>query len=544
MLKEQTPVTKSITRRKIENFSLEDRYSLEHGRIALSGIQALARLPMDQHRADQRKNIHTGTLISGYRGSPLGGMDLVLESVPSLLNKHHIRFMPAVNEDLAATAILGSQVANLFPDPKYDGVLGMWYGKGPGVDRSGDAFKHANFTGVGRYGGVLALAGDDPSAKSSTIPSHSEVALFDALMPTLYPGNVQEILDLGRIGFELSRYSGLWTGFKIVTNVADEYSSADVAPDRVQIIDPQFMINGQPWQPTQDTLLLATNSLRLEKEIHEGRLEAVKAFAKVNHINQITVPSRSAWLGIISAGKTYYDLRQALLEIGLTDEDLERQGIRLLKLGMIFPLEPHILKEFATGLEEILVIEEKRSFIEMLCKELLYGMTDAPRILGKKDEQGRKLVKADNELDADDIVQILARRFEGRVDAPLLERRLNEIATMPDLGTIPLLNRQPYFCSGCPHNRSTNVPEGSLAGAGIGCHTMVLLMDRDTSGVTQMGGEGVNWVGAHPILRKPLIYSRILEMEPSHTVVHSPFVKRLRQVRMLPIKSSTIRLLR
>ena len=496
MLENQVSSPASSSKQSVENFSLEDRYTLEQGRIALSGIQALVRLPMDQHRADQRNNLHTGTLIAGYRGSPLGGLDFLLERIPTLLSQHHITFIPAVNEELGATAIMGSQTANLLPKPKYDGVLGMWYGKGPGVDRSGDIFKHANFTGVGEYGGVLALAGDDPSAKSSTIPSHSEVALYDAMMPILYPGNVQEILDLGMIGFALSRFSGLWTGFKIVTNVADEYSSADVGLDRIQIKIPEFTIDGKAWKPKQNTNLLAPISLHLEKEVHEGRIEAAKAFTKVNNINQITIPTRDAWLGIIAAGKTYYDVRQALMEIGLTDDDLERKGIRILKLSMIFPIQEDILKEFARDLEEILVIEEKRSFVEMFCKEILYGMTDAPRIVGKKDETGRPLVKADSELDADDVVRILARRLDERVEVPNLDRRLKEINMLPDLGTIPILSRQPYFCSGCPHNRSTNVPDGSIAAAGIGCHTMVLLMDRETSGVTQMGGEGANWVGA------------------------------------------------
>lgn len=509
MLEKQVETRSPSTQQQIDDFSLRDRYTLENGRIVLSGLQALVRLPIDQHRADQRNNLHTGTLISGYRGSPLGGLDSLLERLPTLLSKHHITFIPAVNEELGATAVFGSQTANLLPKPKYDGVLGMWYGKGPGVDRSGDIFKHANFTGVGKNGGVLALAGDDPSAKSSTIPSHSEVALYDAMMPVLFPGNVQEILDLGRLGFELSRYSGLWTGFKIVTNVADEYSSARVGLDRIQIVDPQFTVNGQPWQPTQNTALLAPHSLILEKEVHEGRIEAAKAFARVNDINQITVPTRDAWLGIIASGKTYYDVRQALMDIGLSDEDLMRKGIRLLKLGMIFPIEPEVLKEFATGLEEILVIEEKRSFIEMFCKEILYGRTDAPRIVGKLDDNGRKLVKADSELDADEIVRILARRLEDRIEIPNLDRRLNELSMIPDLGTIPLLSRQPYFCSGCPHNRSTNLPEDSIAGAGIGCHTMVLLMDRETSGVTQMGGEGVNWVGASYFSDTPHMFQNL-----------------------------------
>jgi indolepyruvate ferredoxin oxidoreductase len=481
---------------ELADFTLEDRYTADSGRVIMSGIQALARLPLDQHRADKRRGLHTAGLITGYRGSPLGVLDFVLERIPRLLDEHHIRFVPAVNEELAATAIMGSQTVNLLPGPKYDGVCGIWYGKGPGVDRSGDAFKHANLAGVGQHGGVLALAGDDPSCKSSTIPSHSEVALYDALMPILYPGSAQEILDLGLLGFALSRFSGLWVGFKIVTDVADEYSSVEVGLDRVDIVEPEFKLNGQLWRPRQNPDLLAPYSLQQEQEIHDARLDAALAFAKANRINDIAVPTAEAWLGIVAAGKTWYDLRGALLEAGLDDAALERAGIRLLKLGMIFPLEPDILREFAAGLDEILVIEEKRSFIETFCKEALYASDHRPCIVGKKDEAGEKLVKADNELDADEIIRILARRLRGRVEAPLLERRMREINRAPDLGTIPIAARSPYFCSGCPHNRSTKVPEGSMAAAGIGCHTLAILMDRKTGGVTQMGGEGANWVGA------------------------------------------------
>lgn len=485
-----------ITAPQTREFRLEDRYTAEDGRVIMSGIQALARLPLDQHRADLARGLHTAGLITGYRGSPLGALDFALERIPDLLAAHHIRFVPAVNEELAATAIMGSQTVNLLPGPRYDGVCGIWYGKGPGVDRSGDAFKHANLAGVGQHGGVLALAGDDPSCKSSTIPSHSEVALYDALMPILYPGSAQEILDLGLLGFALSRFSGLWVGFKIVTDVADEYSSVDVGFDRVNIVAPDFRRNGRLWRPRQNPDLLAPYSLQQEQEIHDARLDAALAFARANRINKIAVPTADAWLGIVAAGKTWYDLRSALLEIGLDDDALARAGIRLLKLGMLFPLEPAIVREFAAGLQEILVIEEKRAFIEMFCKEALYGSSCQPRIVGKKDEAGDKLVKADNELDADEIVRILARRLNGRVDAPLLARRLREINRRLDLGTIPIVARSPYFCSGCPHNRSTKVPEGSMAAAGIGCHTLAILMDRQTGGVTQMGGEGANWVGA------------------------------------------------
>ncbi len=461
----------------------------------MSGLQVLARLALDQRRADLARGLNTAGLITGYRGSPVGALDTVLERIPDLLREHHIRFIPAVNEELAATAIMGSQIANLLPNPKYDGVCGMWYGKGPGVDRSGDAFKHANLTGVGRYGGVLALAGDDPSCKSSTIPSHSEIALYDAMMPILYPGSAQEILDLGMLGFALSRYCGLWVGFKIVTDVADEYSTVELKGHR-DIIEPDFRLNGRRWRHRQNNALIAPYSVEQEREVYEERGEAAQAFAQANGLNRIAVPTRDAWLGIVAAGKTWYDLRGALLDIGLDEAGLRKTGIRLLKLGMIHPIEPEILREFADGLGEILVIEEKRPFIETFCKEALYGSGHRPLIVGKKDQHGRRLVRADGELDADIITRVLAKRLQGRVDVPRLETRLRELDAESQSSLIPIVARQPYFCSGCPHNRSTVVPDGSMAAAGIGCHTLAILMDRDTAGVTQMGGEGANWVGA------------------------------------------------
>jgi indolepyruvate ferredoxin oxidoreductase len=384
-----------------DTFSLDAKYRQEEGTIFLSGIQALVRLPLDQHRADKRRGIRTATLVSGYRGSPLGGLDLTLERNPQLLAEHNVVFISGVNEDLGATAIYGAQLANMFPKPKYDGVLGMWYGKGPGVDRSGDIFKHANYAGLGRYGGVLALGGDDPLSKSSTLPTHSEVAFYDAFMPTLFPGSVQEILDLGRYGFEMSRYSGLWVAFKIVTNVADEIGTADVHPERVVIRDPGFTWEGKPWRATQNPMLLPPYGLELEREIHYGRLEAARAFAAAHPLNKITIPSPGGWLGIAAAGKTYYDLREALRELGLDDEALRRYGIRLLKLGLLWPMEPTIVREFAHGLEEIFVIEEKRSFVETFLRDVLYNQAERPRIVGKQDQHGRPLVPANGELDAE-----------------------------------------------------------------------------------------------------------------------------------------------
>jgi indolepyruvate ferredoxin oxidoreductase len=492
------------------DFSLDAKYRQEEGVIFLSGIQALVRLPLDQHRADRRRGLDTATLISGYRGSPLGGLDLTLERNPGLLREHNVVFISGLNEDLGATAVYGSQLANYFPQAKYDGVLGVWYGKGPGVDRTGDIFKHANFAGVGRYGGVLALGGDDPLSKSSTLPTHSEVAFYDAQFPVLFPGNVQEILDLGRLGFELSRYSGLWVGFKIVTNVADEIGTAEVGPGRITVVDPGFLYEGKPWRHTQNPLLLPPYGLEMEREIHYGRLEAARAFAAVNGINRIPVDTADAWLGIAAPGKTYYDLREALRELGLDDAALGRHGIRLLKIGMLFPMEPAIVRHFARGLEEILVVEEKRSFVEMFLRDVLYNDAVHPRVVGKRDEQGRPLVPASGELDADRIAQIVASRLERRLQLESITARVALLEALRERPAALTLSRQPYFCSGCPHNRSTIVPDGSMAAAGIGCHGMALTMpERRTAGVTHMGGEGVQWVGMAPFTNMPHMFQNL-----------------------------------
>jgi indolepyruvate ferredoxin oxidoreductase len=491
------------------DFSLEDKYRREEGTIILSGVQALVRLPLDQHRADQRSGLNTATLISGYRGSPLGGFDMALEANSRLLEEHNVTFISGVNEDLGATAVFGSQLANLYPLPKYDGVLGLWYGKAPGVDRSGDVFKHANFAGAGRHGGVLAVAGDDAFAKSSTIPSQSEAAFYDALMPVLYPGNVQEILDLGRLGFALSRYSGLWVGFKISTEVANAFGSVAVGTARVKIIDPLFEYLGEPWQARQYAMLMPPHSLEAEREVYCGRLEAAKAFARANRLNRITVATTGAWLGIAAAGKTYYDLREALAALGLNDAALGRHGIRLLKIGMLFPMEPTIVQEFANGLEELFVIEEKRAFIELFIRDILYNQVERPRIVGKHDEQGRELVAASGELDADMIARLLATRLGHRVESASIRKRVAQLDEIHKRPPPPSLVRPPYFCSGCPLNRSTLVPEGTLSGGGTGCHSMLHLFDRNTLDITQMGGEGVQWVGIAPFSKTPHIFQNL-----------------------------------
>ena len=488
---------------------LEQKYRLETGRVLMSGVQALVRLPLDQHRADRRRGLDTATLISGYRGSPLGGLDQTVERHRDLLREHQVVFISGVNEDLGATAVLGSQLAHLYGGARHDGVLGMWYGKAPGVDRSGDILRHANFAGIGRHGGVLALAGDDPQAKSSTLPTASEVAFYDFQMPVLFPGNVQDILDLGRLGFELSRYSGLWVAFKVVTDVADAVGTADVDPDRVRIVDPAFVHDGRPWETRPIPGLLPPYTLDAEREIVYGRLEAARAFAAANGLNRITLESPGAWLGIVAAGKAYYDLRQALADLGLDDASLGRHGIRLLKLGMLYPLERDIVRTFARGLEEVLVVEEKRGFVELLLREALYDLPDRPRIVGKRDEAGQVLVPADGELDADLVARVVAGRLGRRVSVDSVRARVAVIEAARERPASLTLARPPYFCSGCPHNRSTVVPEGSMAAGGIGCHGLAMNMGRNVIGITQMGGEGAQWVGLAPFVDVPHIFQQL-----------------------------------
>ena len=493
-------------------FTLNDKYTLLEGRIILSGIQALVRLLLDQNRADLIKGINTGTLVSGYRGSPVGMLDINLVRNKKLLDQHNINFIPGVNEDLGATLIYGSQMAGMVSNVKYDGVLGMWYGKAPGVDRSGDIFRHANFLGVGKNGGVLAVAGDDPSCKSSTLPSQSEPALFDAMMPTFYPGNVQEILDLGRYAYEMSRYSGLWSGFKIVTDIADAFGSAIVHPERININIPDFQYNGQPWKHTQNAKLVGHHSLPTEKEIHLGRIEAAKHFLASNNINKITIKSDNDSIGIITAGKTYYDIVEALDSLGWNEAFLNEKGIRILKLGATFPVDSNIIKQFTEDLNEVFVIEEKRSFIEMLIKEEVYNYANKPLIIGKTDEHNNPLIPGYGELTADDLSKIIFNRYAPRLGVESDNNKINIISEVDNrVYGESLTSRSMYFCSGCPHNTSTvKLPEGDSAFGGIGCHLMAMFVDDGKAfGTTHMGGEGAQWTGMEPFIEKEHMFQNI-----------------------------------
>ncbi|MGW4420842.1 indolepyruvate ferredoxin oxidoreductase family protein [Streptosporangium sp. NPDC004631] len=486
--------------------ALTDRYRLLDGLVHLTGIQALARLPLEQARLDARAGRNTATFISGYEGSPLSGYDLELARHIDLLREHNVVFQPGLNEELAATSVAGSQLAASVEGFRYDGVVGIWYGKAPGLDRASDALRHANLAGTSPLGGALAVVGDDGGAKSSSVPSSSEPALADLGMPTLSPGDSQEVLELGLHGVALSRASGLWVGLKIATAVADGACTVRVTPDLVNPSQPDIEIDGRPYRHTVTGFLLPPWLASLERDLYRARMEIARRYARLNGLNRITRSAPDARIGIVAAGKSYLDLRQALRALGLDDAEPAARGIRLLKVGMVWPLEPEITREFAAGLREIVVVEEKRAFLETQLKEVLYGVPGAPAVHGKTGPDGRPLLALDGELDVDVIAAALAGRLAAHGDFPSVRawrerRRPPGGRSRPPL---PLLTRTPYFCSGCPHNTSTKPPEGSLIGGGIGCHAMVLLMDPgqvgDVLGLTQMGGEGTQWIGMAPFV--------------------------------------------
>jgi indolepyruvate ferredoxin oxidoreductase len=488
--------------------TLDDKYTLESGRVYLTGVQALVRLPMMQRRRDLAAGLNTAGFVSGYRGSPLAGLDQNLWQARRFLEQHHIRFQPGINEDLAATAIWGSQQNGLFPGAKYDGVFAMWYGKGPGVDRTGDVFKHANATGTARHGGVLVLAGDDHAAKSSTLPHQSEYAFIDASIPVLNPAGVQDIIDLGLYGWALSRFSGCWVAFKTIAETVDNSASIHVDPHRVDIVLPEDF----PLPPEGLSIRWPDyNALEVERRLRQWKLPAVKAFARANRLDRVMLDSPRARLGIVTTGKSYLDVRQALSELGIDEALAAAIGLRLYKVTLTWPLEPEGLRRFAAGLEEILVVEEKRPIIEHQLKDILYDMTARPRVVGKEDERGAPLLAATGELDPMQVARAIAARIERFHSSPRIADRLAYLAAKERqrAGAKAPIERIPYFCSGCPHNTSTRVPEGSRATAGIGCHYMAIWMDRDTATYTQMGGEGVPWIGQAPFTETPHIFANL-----------------------------------
>jgi len=489
--------------------TLDDKYTLERGRIYITGIQALVRLPMMQRQRDRRAGLDTGGFISGYRGSPLGMYDNALWRAGTFLKENNVHFQPGVNEDLAATAVWGSQQVGLFPGAKVDGVFAIWYGKGPGVDRSADPIKHGNAAGAARHGGVLLLMGDDHGCQSSTLPHQSEQILIAAMMPILNPATVQEYLDFGILGFALSRYSGCWVGFKAISETVESAASVTVDPDRIEIVTPGDF----EMPPGGLNIRWPDAPMEMERRLHGPRMQAVEAFARANGFDRTVIDSPQARFGIAATGKGYLDVRQALEDLGIDDAKAAALGIRLYKVGMTWPLEPEGARRFASGLDEILVVEEKRPLIEDQLAKLLYNMDRRPRIVGKHDESFRPLLPAIGELNPAGVAQAIAERlmrFSG--ESSELRQRLARVAARQQVlaAPPPRISRTPFFCSGCPHNTSTRVPEGSRAMAGIGCHGMAIWMpDRRTATITQMGGEGVTWIGQAPFTDEPHVFQNL-----------------------------------
>ena len=486
----------------LQAVSLEDKYRLDHGRFFLTGVQALARLPILQHQRDLAAGLNTAGYVSGYRGSPLGGLDTALHAAEPYLQAHHIAFHPAVNEELAATAIWGSQQLQLFPNPLRDGVFAMWYGKGPGVDRCVDVFKHANYAGTAKHGGVLLIAGDDHGARSSAVAHQSEHVFSACGIPVLAPSGIQEYLDLGLHGWAMSRYCGCWVAMKTTSDTVESSAPVEVDPRRLEIVLPQ------DFKLPKDGVHLRwpDPQLAAEHRMQEFKIYAAVAYAQANKLNHLVFDSRRPRLGIIACGKAYLDLRQALADLGINEKLADEIGIRLYKVGMPWPLEAQGVRRFAEGLEEILVVEEKRQIIEYQLKEMLYNWREdvRPRIVGKFDETGewpkpphQWLLPPTAELTPAIVARAVAARIRRFFTSEAIEHRLAVLDAKDAALARPRITplRTPYFCSGCPHNTSTKVPEGSWALGGVGCHLMAVGMNRHTLTICQMGGEGAAWLG-------------------------------------------------
>jgi len=480
--------------RHLRSVTLDDKYDLGADRVFLTGTQAIVRLLLMQRERDRLAGLNTAGFVSGYRGSPLGGLDLNLVKSKARLEASNVIFKPGLNEELAATAIWGSQQAEMRGEGKYDGVFGLWYGKGPGVDRSGDVFRHANMAGSSRHGGVLALMGDDHTAESSTVAHQSEFHFVDVMIPILNPAGVQEILDYGLYGWAMSRFCGTWVAFKCVKDNIESTASVDGRIERVKIEIPDDFI----MPPGGLNIRPRDGILDQEARLHDYKRDAALAFVRANRLNHLVLSGgRNPKIGVITVGKSYLDVRQALDELGLDEVKANDMGLRLYKVACPWPLSQRELLEFAQGLDLVIVVEEKRSLIEVQVREELYGTANQPACIGKKDEAGRWLFPVKGALDANDIAIVIGDRLLGyyrNEDLAGRVRRLRE-AQHVLAETTDIAVRTPHFCAGCPHNTSTVVPEGMRAYAGIGCHYMAQWMERGTDGFTQMGGEGANWVG-------------------------------------------------
>ncbi len=490
----------------LKDVSLSDKYEKQTGRIFITGVQALVRLLLLQSARDKAEGLHTAAYVTGYRGSPLGGLDLQLWQARDLLENNDIVFQPGINEDLAATALWGTQQAEIDGQGRYDGVFGLWYGKGPGVDRSGDVFRHANLAGTSRYGGVLVAMGDDHACESSTTAHQSEYALVDAMMPILNPSGVRDILEFGLTGWALSRYSGCWVGLKCVHDTVEATASVDIDHVLNEIVLPD---NG--FLPEEGlNIRWPDTPLEQEQRLHELKLPAVQSFWQANSLDKTIFDSPSARIGIVTTGKSYSDVRRAFIELDIDEKRAADLNIRLYKVALSWPLARDGLYRFVEGLEKIIVVEEKRGLIEDQIKTLLYRRANVPVIVGKFDEVGEVLLPSIARLNAMQIADAIGQQLLQHIDSESLRSSVSRVRTVMgrDRDQSPM-QRVPYFCAGCPHNTSTKVPEGSVALAGIGCHYMAQWMDRSTARFTQMGGEGASWIGESCFSKRKHVFQNI-----------------------------------
>lgn len=501
------------------DISLDDKFDLTKQRIFVTGSQAVVRLLMMQHERDRLAGLNTAGFVSGYRGSPLGGLDQQIERAQRQLQSRNIIFQPGLNEELAATACWGSQQAGLDGTGKYDGVFSIWYGKGPGVDRSGDVFRHANLAGTAPHGGVLALMGDDHTAESSTNAHQTEFNFVDTMIPILNPAGVQEMIDYGLHGFAMSRFAGTWAALKCVKDNVESTASVEAGLDRIKIVLPEFSMPPGGLNIRANDL----DFLGQEMRLHEYKRDAASAYIRANGLNRIIYSGgANAKIGILTVGKNYLDVRQALEDIGIDEARANQIGVRLFKVACPWPFDREDMAAFVDGLEMVIVVEEKRSLLESQLREALYGSAQQPVVVGKRDERGDWLFPVKGALDPNDIAVAVGERVlrvighTEEIDAKV--KRIRQFQSML-AESADVANRTPYFCSGCPHNSSTKVPEGSVAAAGIGCHFMALWMDRDTSGFTQMGGEGAQWVGQAPFSSREHIFQNLGDGTYNHSGV-------------------------
>jgi indolepyruvate ferredoxin oxidoreductase len=500
----------------LRDVKLDDKYDLGHSRVFVTGFQALVRLCLMQKELDRRNGLNTAGFVTGYRGSPLGTLDAQFYRARSFLEKSDVRFQGGINEDLAATAVWGSQQAELRGEGKFDGVFAMWYGKGPGVDRTGDVFRHSNLAGTAKHGGVLALMGDDHTAESSTTAHQSEYHFIDVMIPVLNPAGVQEVLDYGLYGWAMSRFTGTWVALKTMHETIESTAAIDASLDRINIVTPA------DFAMPEGGLNIRLNDpiLAQEARLHDFKRDAMLAFVRANKLNRtITSGGRQPKIGIITTGKSYLDVRQAFDELGIDEVKCNELGIRLYKVGCSWPLSRRELQEFSQGLDLIIVVEEKRSLLEVQVREELYGTANQPLCIGKKDEQGNWLFPVKGALDPNEVAICIGDRLlKYHRNDEIIQRvaRLKEFQRIA-AETKDVAQRIPYFCSGCPHNSSTVVPEGMRAYAGIGCHYMAQWMDRNTQGYTQMGGEGANWIGEAPFSNRKHVFQNLGDGTYNHS---------------------------